>query len=176
MSASLDEERVQEQEACSDECQGWRNTKIHECNFQKYKRMKGHQGEFKVKHEEIKNVTFECEPIVLNTICHVPPHNVLYILQGLRCQWCIEACSLQIKHRWYPDPEKALSPEHWYSAVLGFTWKKLSSLSLRTPSLSKSDTLKILVKDLTQDGFNWEHTQWSWWWKLGSGLDVEFSL
>ena len=34
------------------------------------------------------------------------------------------------------------------------TWKKLSSLSLRMPSLSRSDTLKILVKDLMQEGFN----------------------
>ena len=36
-----------------------------------------------------------------------------------------------------------------------FTWKKLSSLSLRIPSLSKSDTLKIRVRAFTQSGFIW---------------------
>lgn len=37
-----------------------------------------------------------------------------------------------------------------------FTWKKLSSLSLRIPSLSKSDTLKIRVRAFTQRDFIWQ--------------------
>lgn len=37
-----------------------------------------------------------------------------------------------------------------------FTWKKLSSLSLRIPSLSKSDTLKIRVRAFIQSGFIWK--------------------
>ena len=39
-------------------------------------------------------LTFYSESIILDTISHVPPDHILYILQGLRGQWCVEARSL----------------------------------------------------------------------------------
>ena len=49
----------------------------------------------------------------------------------------------------------AAGPDHlscWEPSPC-LTWKKLSWLSLRTPSLSRSDTLKMRVRALTQRGF-----------------------
>lgn len=38
--------------------------------------------------------TFECQSVALHSICQVPPHHVLDVLQGLRSEWRVEARSL----------------------------------------------------------------------------------
>lgn len=63
-----------------------------------------------------------------------------------------------LKHvRWEPPEEHCCHNVHMSKEKTAkkttysqFTWKKLSSISLRIPSLSKSDTLKIRVRAFTQ--------------------------
>ncbi len=45
--------------------------------------------------------------------------------------------------------------EHRVLKKTALTWKKLSSLSFRMPSLSRSDILKMRVSALMQEGFIW---------------------
>lgn len=74
MSTSLYEEGVQEQKACNDKDKHKRGT-VEET-----------RGGRKEEEEEYENkktgkcLTFECESIVLDSIIHVPPDNILYIL------------------------------------------------------------------------------------------------
>lgn len=74
--------------------------------------------------------------------------------------WCSKGVLKQV--RWdkktmfseqQPGTFKSIKgrPAGWH------TWKKFSSLSLRIPSLSWSDTLKIRARAFTQSGFIWQH-------------------
>ncbi len=40
-------------------------------------------------------LTLQCEAIVFNPIWHIFPHNILHVLQGLRCQGYVKTSSLQ---------------------------------------------------------------------------------
>lgn len=104
--------------------------------------------------------TFECQSVALHSIRHVPPHHVLHVLQGLRGQWRVEArplltCTTMLKAFFLKYSNQTQRKKYGETSwVRILTWKKFSSLSLRMPSLSRSDTLKILVNALMHEGFS----------------------
>lgn len=134
-------------------------------------------------------LTLQCEAVVFHPIWHIFPHNILHVLQGLRCQGYVKTSSLQGRTTNHQQcclrkSEHFLSlslrcslsscvrkqpllsiiwrsikmPQQFEHKVLkktALTWKKLSSLSFRMPSLSRSDILKMRVSALMQDGFIW---------------------
>lgn len=139
-------------------------------------------------------LTLQCEAVVFDSICHIFPHNILDVLQGLRCQWYVKTCSLwgrttehqqchlrqsdnylslllrciMFMHYVHKQPPLSLiwgwrkMPQQFEHQMLwktALTWKKLSSLSFRMPSLSRSDILKMRVSALIQDGFIWKEEE-----------------
>lgn len=115
VSAALDEESVQEQEPCvgateveSAEGDGWET----------FERLwEGRGG------------TFERQSVALHSVCHVPPHHVLDVLQGLRSQWRVEARSL-LTHT-------AAGTLVWSLSPLGKCWK-LSFLNIQMKCSNKN--------------------------------------
>lgn len=104
--------------------------------------------------------TFESESIVTHAFTQILPHHIFHIFQRARLQWGVEARPLTTigQNIAVVNGDQGSIVRTVNLSIndrCQFTWKKLSSLSLSIPSLSKSDTLKIRLRAFTQRDFIW---------------------